>query len=156
MATDQRILLTPQGKTELEHERDTLRDVKRPVLMQRIQELTSDGDVSDNSEYEDVKEELIQLEGRIREIANVLQDAKVVEHADSNGVVIFGSVVTLVDGEAVEETWTIVGPQEANPRNGKISDISPVGSALLGKRIGDTISVAAPGGETVFTIKDVN
>lgn len=156
MATEPQILLTPQGKSDLERERDTLRDVKRPALMQHIQELTSDGDVSDNSEYEDVKEELIQLEGRIREIVNVLQDARVVAHADSKGVVIFGSVVTLVDSDNEEETWTIVGPQEANPRNGKISDISPVGAALLGKRKGNKVKVAAPGGETVFTIKDVN
>jgi transcription elongation factor GreA len=156
MAIDARILLTPQGKVDLEHERDTLHDVKRPLLLQRIQELTSDGDVSDNSEYEDVKEELIQLEGRIREIENILQDAQVVEPADSHGVVVFGSSVTLVDGENEEETWTIVGPQEANPRIGKISNISPVGAALLGKHVGDTISVAAPGGETVFTIKSVD
>lgn len=156
MATEQRILLTPEGKAALERERDEARGSKRPALMQHIQELTNDGDVSDNSEYEDVKEELMQLEARIREIENILQDARVVEHADSNGVVIFGSNVTLIDGDSEAETWTIVGPQEANPRIGKISNVSPVGSALLGKRVGDTISVAAPGGETVFTIKDVS
>jgi transcription elongation factor GreA len=156
MATDARILLTPEGKTDLENERVGLREVKRPALLARIQELTSDGDVSDNSEYEDVKEELIQLDGRIREIENILQDAQIVEHSDSQGVVVFGSRVALVDDEGEEETWTIVGPQEANPRIGKISNISPVGSALLGKRVGETIKVAAPGGETVFTIKDVS
>jgi transcription elongation factor GreA len=103
MATEERMLLTPQGKIDLERERDLLRDVKRPQLMQRIQELSSDGDVSDNSEYEDVKEELIQLESRIREIENFLGDAEVVERVDSNGVVSFGSTVTLVDDENEEE-----------------------------------------------------
>ena len=155
MATEERILLTPSGKAELERERDLLRDVKRPQLLQRIQELSADGDVSDNSEYEDVKEELIQLDSRIREIDNILEDATIIEQRESDGVVTFGSSVTVIDDEEIEETWVIVGPQEANPSLGKISTISPVGAALLGKRAGDTVSVAAPGGETVFRIKDV-
>lgn len=155
MAIEQRIQLTPEGKSELEHERDTLRGVKRPALLERIQELSSDGDVSDNSEYEDVKEELVQLESRIREIDNILNSAEIVVHASSDGSVAFGSVVTLVDDQGEVETWTIVGPQEANARLGRISNVSPVGSALLGKRVNDTITVSAPGGETVFRIKDV-
>lgn len=155
MATEERIRLTPHGKAELEQERELLRVTKRPNLLRRVQELTDDGDVSDNSEYEDVKEELMQLDSRIREIEQVLADAVVVEHEDSQGVVVFGSTVTLLDDEDEEETWVIVSAQEANPRSGRISDISPVGAALLGKRIGDTITVTAPGGETVFRVKDV-
>ena len=155
MATDERVKLTPAGKVDLEAERDLLRSVKRPQLLARIQELSADGDVSDNSEYEDVKEELIQLDSRIREIDQVLASAEVVERAATTGAVGFGSVVTLVDDEGVEETWTIVGPQEANPRQGRISDVSPVGSALVGKRAGEQVIVAAPGGETVYLIKDV-
>lgn len=155
MATDERILLTPEGKTILEQERALLRDVKRPQVLARIQELSADGDVSDNSEYEDVKEELVQLEFRLREIANFLEDAKVIVRAESNGIVAFGSTVTLVDDQNEEETWVIVGPQEANPRAGRISNMSPVGSALIGKRVGDTVSVTAPGGQTVFRVMDV-
>jgi transcription elongation factor GreA len=155
MAIDERILLTPEGKVELEHERDSLRNVKRPQILARIQELSSEGDVSDNSEYEDVKEELMQLDSRIREIDNVLKDAEIVEHGDSNGVILFGSTVTLIDVDGVEETWTIVSPQEANPRQGRISNASPVGAALIGKRVGESVKVVAPGGETEFTIKDV-
>ena len=156
MAIDERILLTPQGKEELKHEHDNLRQVKRPLLLERIQELSSEGDVSDNSEYEDVKEELIQFDSRIREIEHILTDAEVVEHAHvPTGVVAFGATVTLVDCEGIEEAWTLVGPQEANARLGRISNVSPVGSALLGKRIGDTVVVKAPGGETRYAIKDV-
>jgi transcription elongation factor GreA len=155
MAVEQRIQLTPQGKLELEQERDQLRNVKRADLLQRIQELSSDGDVSDNSEYEDSKEELVQLESRIREIENIINSALIVEHGASNGTVVFGSVVTLVDDHGDEETWTIVGPQEANARLGRISNVSPVGAALLGKRKKDRITVSAPGGQTVFRIKDV-
>jgi transcription elongation factor GreA len=155
MAVEQRIQLTPQGKIELEQEREQLRNVKRADLLERIQELSSDGDVSDNSEYEDVKEELVQLESRIREIENIINSAEIVERAKSDGSVVFGSVVTLVDDHGEEETWTIVGPQEANARLGRISNISPVGAALLGKRKKDKITVTAPGGQTVFRIKDV-
>jgi transcription elongation factor GreA len=155
MAVEQRIQLTPQGKVELEQEREQLRNVKRTDLLERIQELSSDGDVSDNSEYEDVKEELVQLESRIREIENIINSAEIVERAKSDGSVVFGSVVTLVDEHGEEETWTIVGPQEANARLGRISNISPVGAALLGKRKKDKITVTAPGGQTVFRIKDV-
>ena len=155
MAIQGRIQLTPDGKRELERERDLLREVKRPEQLARIQELSAEGDVSDNSEYEDVKEELVIIESRIRDIENILQDAEIVEAHDSGGVVSFGSTVTIVDSEQFEEVWTIVGPQEANPRLGKISNVSPVGAALLGKRIGDDVKVETPGGETVFTIKDV-
>ena len=155
MAVEQRIQLTPQGKLELEQERDQFRNVKRTDLLERIQELSADGDVSDNSEYEDVKEELVQLESRIREIENIINSAVIVEHSSSNGTVVFGSVVTLLDEHGDEETWTIVGPQEANARLGRISNVSPVGAALLGKRKKDKITVCAPGGQTVFRIKDV-
>ncbi len=156
MATDERVKLTPAGKVDLEAERDLLRDVKRPQLLERIQELSADGDVSDNSEYEDVKEELIQLDSRIREIDQLLATAEIVERSNAGGAVGFGSVVTLVDDEGVEETWTIVGPQEANPRQGRISDVSPVGAAVVGKRAGDRVTVSAPGGETVYLIKAVH
>jgi transcription elongation factor GreA len=155
MATEERMLLTPEGKVDLEKELVLLRDVKRPQLLQRIQELSSDGDVSDNSEYEDVKEELVQLESRIREIEIFLGDAEVVEHVAANGVVVFGSTVTVVDEENEEETWMIVGPQEANPLQGRISNVSPVGSALIGKRVGETVAVNAPGGKTEFRIVNV-
>lgn len=156
MATEERMLLTPQGKIDLEKERALLKDIKRPQLLIRIQELSDDGDVSDNSEFEDVKEELIQLDSRIREIDIFLDEAEVVEHVEGGGVVMFGSTVTLVDDDDEVETWTIVGPQEANPLQGKISNVSPVGSALLGKRVGETISVAAPGGMTTFRIQEVH
>ncbi|MDQ3549680.1 MAG: transcription elongation factor GreA [Chloroflexota bacterium] len=155
MAIQRRIQLTPDGKRELERERDLLREVKRPEQLAIIQELSSEGDVSDNSEYEDVKEELVIIESRIRDIENILQDAEIVEAHDSGGVVSFGSTVTIVDGEQFEEIWTIVGPQESNPRLGKISNVSPVGAALIGKRIGDNVTVETPGGANVFTIKDV-
>jgi transcription elongation factor GreA len=155
MASEELIMLTPQGKVELENEVEHLRNVKRKQILSRINDLSSAGDVSDDTDYENAKEELIQLDARVRDILNILEDAKIVEHADTNGVVAFGSTVTVADESGEEDTWTIVGPQEANSRLGKISNVSPVGSALLGKRIGDSVNVEAPGGQIVFHIKDV-
>jgi transcription elongation factor GreA len=155
MATEDPVLLTEQGKDGLERERDTLRNDKLPALRRRIQELSADGDVSDNSEYEDTKEELVQLEARIREIEHVLRHAKVAPPSHSSDIVQFGSTVTLVDDEGEVETWKIVSPQEANSLHGTISTKSPVGAALIGKRMGDDVVVSAPGGETRFTIQKV-
>lgn len=156
MAAEELIMLTPQGKVELLNEVEHLRNVKRPQILERIQDLSSGGDASDDTDYENAKEELIQLDARVREILNILEDAHVVEPGDTQGVVSFGSTVTVVDESGEEDTWTIVGPPEANSRLGKISNVSPVGSALLGKRVGDSVSVEAPGGEIVFHIKSVN
>jgi transcription elongation factor GreA len=155
MSANQPILLTPEGKLELERELETLKTVRLADLRRRIQDLNEAGDVSDDSDFEDTKEELIQLESRIREIENFLSDAEIVEHEDSKGVVGFGSTVTVLDTNGEAETWVIVGPQEANPRQGRISNVSPVGRALLGKRVGEKIQVDAPGGTLVFEVTDV-
>ncbi len=155
MASDELILLTPEGKLELESELKTLRDVKRKQILERINDLSSAGDASDDSDYDNAKEELIQLDARVREIQNILDDARIVEHVETDGSVSFGSTVTVEDESGETDTWTIVGPQEANARMGKISNVSPVGSALIGKRTGDSVTVEAPGGTIVFHIRDV-
>ena len=155
MATEGPVMLTEQGKEGLERELETLRTQKVPDLKRRIQELSSDGDVSDNSEYEDTKEELIHIEARIREIQHVLRRAKVVQRDGDSETVGFGSKVTLVDEFGDNETWTLVSPQEANTLHGTISTESPVGAALIGRRVGDTVVVNAPGGETTYTVDKV-
>lgn len=156
MASERPVELTVEGKADLERELNLLRTVKLPAVTGRIQELSLDGDVSDNSEYEDTKEELIQLEARIREIENVLRHAKIIVRQEGTGVVQIGSTVTLVDESGEHETWTLVSPEEANTMLAKISTESPVGAALLGKRVGDTVVVSAPGGETTFTVEKVD
>jgi transcription elongation factor GreA len=155
MASDELILLTPEGKLELENELKTLRDVKRKQILDRINDLSSSGDASDDTDYDNAKEELIQLDARVREIQNILDDARIVEYVDTDGSISFGSTVTVEDESGEQDTWTIVGPQEANARLGKISNVSPVGKALLGKRKGDSVTVEAPGGTIVFHIRDV-
>lgn len=155
MASERAVVLTEEGKADLERELNLLRTVKLPAVTARIQELTMDGDVSDNSEYEDTKEELVIIEARIREIENVLRRAKVIARSDISDVVQLGSKVTIADGSGERETWILVSPEEANTMHGKISTDSPVGAALLGKRVGDTVAVRAPGGETTFTIEEI-
>lgn len=155
MASEELIMLTPQGKIELLNEVEILRNTKRPQILERIHDLSSAGDVSDETDYDNAKDELMHMDARIREILNIIEDAKIVEHEDTHGVVAFGSTVTVTDGDGEEDTWTIVGPQEANSRLNKISNVSPVGKALLGKRMGDTVTVTAPGGEIHFHIKNV-
>ena len=155
MLSERPVMLTAQGKADLERELELLERTKIPALAQRVQELTRDGDVSDNAEYEDTKEELVMLEARAREIRDVLRRARVAPQDGTPDVVQFGSLVTLVDAEGAIETWTLVSPEEANMAQGKISTSSPVGAALLGKRTGDTVTVNAPAGETTYRITSV-
>lgn len=155
MRTERAVVLTAEGKDELEHELQALRTVKLPELTRRIQELTLDGDVSDNSEYEDTKEQLVIIEARMRDIEDMLRHAQIIAKTPTDGVVKLGSRVALTDDEGSEQTWTLVGPAEANTAHRKISTDSPVGSALLGKRAGDTIVVHAPGGDITYVIQQV-
>lgn len=156
MVRERPVVLTLEGKAQLEHELEQLRTVKVPMLVSRLQQLSNEGDISDNSEYEDTKEELVLAEARIREIEHILRRAQVISQEGSRDVVQLGSRVTVVDDEGITETWVIVGPEEANAMHGRISIESPVGAALLGKRAGDTVVVQAPGGETRFTIQQVD
>lgn len=156
MVSERPVILTQAGKDELEEELRQLRSVKLPAVTARIQELTSDGDVSDNSEYEDTKEDRVMIEARVREIENVLRRVQVIVPTDSKGVVQLGSSVVLVDESGETDTWKLVSPEEANTMQGKISTDSPVGAALLGKQIGDDVVVRAPGGETKYTVREVN
>jgi transcription elongation factor GreA len=155
MASDSPVILTEQGKVGLERELQQLRTEKHPAVAYRIQELTSDGDVSDNSEYEETKEELVIIEARMREIEHILRRAKVVQRSEATDVVQFGSKVTLRDEYDETDIWTLVSPQEANTLQGTISTESPVGAAVMGKKVGDSVVVSAPGGETTFTIEKV-
>lgn len=155
MAAFERILLTPEGKAERERELDHLRKVELPLMNQRILELSEGGDVSDDSDFEATKEEFVQLQARIRDIEILLDEAEIVTDLPSEGLIGFGSTVTVIDDIGEEVTWVIVGPQEANAPVGRISIASPVGSALVGKRAGEKVTVTAPGGEVVFEVKEI-
>jgi transcription elongation factor GreA len=151
---DGAVQLTSAGKERLREELDFLRDVKRPQLVERVEVENEDGDATDNSEYEDLKEELVMADRRIQELEYLLATAEVLEPT-TDGTVGLGSVVTLVGSDGEEMTWTLVDPVEANSRTGSISTDSPVGQVLMGKRTGDSATVETPGGEIVYTVTNV-
>jgi transcription elongation factor GreA len=146
------VQLTASGKVRLEAELASLRDERRPLLAARIQEATEGGDVSDNAEYEDLKEEWVGLEARIQELQQTLAHAEVIERTAPAGVVGLGSEVTLRSDDGEEETWILVSPEEANTLDRRISTESPVGRAVLGCRAGDTASVKTPAGTMLYTV----
>lgn len=151
MVRERTIQLTQAGKLKLEEELAYLANTKRNELAQRILESNEHGDVSDNSESESAKEELVVTEARISELEQMLERAEVIERTETDRVGL-GSVVTIRGDDGVEETWTIVDHVEADTRDGSISTESPVGSILLDKRAGDAISVKTPGGVIVYTV----
>ena len=151
--------LTTQGAEKLRQELDELINVKRPALAAQLKEAISQGDLSENADYIDAKEQQAFLEGRIQYLENLLRRAIIIEDSEEGqpSVVQVGSEVTILgEGESEEETYRIVGAAEADPRNGKISNESPMGSALLGRHTGDVVSVQTPGGEWKVTIKRIH
>jgi transcription elongation factor GreA len=148
--------LTPEGKESLERELDELKNVRRPELAIKLAEAVSMGDLKENADYHDAKEQQGFIEGRIKHIEAILRGAIVVEASNGSGVVNVGSRVTIVeDGTSDEEVYTIVGAAEASPKDGKISNESPVGAALIGRKKGDKVKVTTPGGVIIFKVKKV-
>ncbi len=142
--------ITRDGLTKLEAELEELTIAGRKDIAERINAAKELGDISESGEYEDAKNQQALLEGRIRELKSILARAQLIDE-ESNGhgsEVRVGSRVTVrVDGETGDETWAIVGSTEAKPRDGKISNESPIGSALLGKRVRQKVTVKTPSGE---------
>jgi transcription elongation factor GreA len=155
MAEEKPVYLTESGMQELQAELDHLRSVKRLEVATRIGQAKEYGDISENAEYEDAKNEQAFVEGRIRTLESVLNRARLLREDAGNGgnhIVRLGSRITTVDGYDERETWQLVSSAEANAAHGRISDESLVGQALLGRRVGDKISVQAPAGTMTFTI----
>ncbi|MBN2304530.1 MAG: transcription elongation factor GreA [Anaerolineae bacterium] len=146
---DEQQFLTAEGAAELREELDDLIKIKRPALAKQLKEAISQGDLSENADYHDAKEQQAFLEGRILYLENLLRVATIIE-GDTQGrpeEVVMGCEVTIQAEGEPEETYRLVGAAEADPRNGKISNESPMGAALLGRRPGDTVRVNTPGGE---------
>lgn len=150
--------MTREAYEELSAELKHKLEVERPRLAARLKAAIELGDLSENADYAAAKEAQGFLEGRIQELQAMLRDAVIIDEAAaaSSHTVRLGSRVTIVEeGEDEPEVYQIVGQIEANPVNGKISDESPLGRALLGRKVGDTIRVQAPVGELIFEIKDI-
>ena len=151
------VILTKEGKEELEKRLEYLKLTKRAEITERIKTAREFGDLSENAEYDAAKNEQAMIEGEIQEIENKLKYAVIIkEGVAKKGTVSLGSKVDLVDEDTNEEsTYEIVGTTEADVEMGRISNESPIGNALLGRRAGDTVKVAVPAGITTITIKKV-
>jgi len=146
------VYVTPEGLKKLEDELEHLRTVKRQEVAQRLHEAMEDGELIENAEYEAAKNEQAFVEGRILELEHMLAQAQVIEPGKSTGVVGIGSTVVIQEDGKPAETYTIVGAAEANPRDGLISNESPMGQALLDHKTGDDVDVRAPAGTLRFRI----
>lgn len=155
--SEKEVFLTPEGLKNLEEELEHLKSVKRREVAERIKEAIGYGDLSENSEYEEAKNEQAFIEGRIITLEKMLRNARVISQEDiSQGVVGVGTTVKLKDlefGDIVD--YTIVGSAESDPANNKISNESPVGQALLGKTKGAVVEVNVPAGMIQYEILDV-
>jgi transcription elongation factor GreA len=140
---------------ELKRELKHLKMVERRAVAERIESAKALGDLSENAEYHDAKDEMAQLEGRVFEIEDLIKNAQIIEEGKgSSGAIRVGSTVEVEVGGKVK-TFMLVGSNEADPAGGKISNESPIGSALLGASMGQAVEVKTPAGVTVYRIKDV-
>lgn len=150
--TDKPVYLTREGQAQLQAElKDRVENV-RTAIADRIKQAKDLGDLSENAEYEAAKNEQAFNEGRIRELNYMLNNAQIIEDQNGGKEVRLGSTVTVRDDDGDEETYTIVGSSEAKPAQGKISNESPVGKALLGRNVRQKVTVATPGGSYKLTI----
>lgn len=154
---DKEIVLTKQGLKKVEDELDDLKAVKRKEVAEKIKQALAFGDISENSEYDEAKNEQAQLEERIAKLETILRKARVVDESDiSKDKVSIGSTVKVMDLEFDEEVeYTIVGSAEADPYELKISNESPVGRALIGSKVGELVEVLIPDGVTKYKILEI-
>ncbi len=146
--------LTREGSKKLEEELNFLRTVRRAQVAERLHNAQEDGELIENAEYEDAKNEQAFLEGKILSLEAMLSSAVIIAENDgSNGLVNLGSKVTIKEaGGGKPESYQLVGAAEANPKDGRVSNESPLGRALLGRRVGDDIKVNAPAGTITFRV----
>ena len=150
------VILTKEGKEELEKRLEYLKVEKRAEITERIKTAREFGDLSENAEYDAAKNEQAMIEGEIVEIEEKLKHAVIIKDGAKKGVVSLGSKVDILDEETGEvSTYEIVGTTEADVENSRISNESPIGNALLGRKAGETITVNVPVGTITITIKKV-
>lgn len=146
------IYLTPDGAKKIRDELDLLRGPQRLEIAQRLRHAVEMGDLTENADYLSAKEDQAFLEGRILELETILRKAIIVEKNETNGVVNIGNSVVVEEEGGNKRNFTLVGVREADSRQGRISYVSPIGKALLGKAVGDTINVDTPGGKIILKI----
>jgi transcription elongation factor GreA len=151
------IYLTEEGRAKLQDELDQLVDVRRPLVAEMIRDAKSAGDISENAAYDEAKEQQAMVEARIRHLEELLARAESIKHNPNARVVSLGSRVVVEEvGASASEEFHIVGSAEASPSDGRISNESPLGRAILGKKPGDTVSYKTPAGDTLsFKVLDI-
>ena len=156
--SEQEVILTREGLKQLEDELENLRSVKRAEVKERLKEAIALGDLSENSEYDDAKNEQAFMEGRILELEKMIRNAKVIdEDAHQEGTVTVGSLVKVKDIEFDEiNEYRLVGTVEADPMNNRISNESPVGRALMEQKKGEIVDVEVPAGIIKYEILEVS
>lgn len=157
MAEAKKVVMTYDGLKKMEQELENLKTVRRKEVAEKIKEARGQGDLSENAEYDAAKEEQGEIESRIVQLENLLRNAEVIDKdVLKMDVVNLGSKVTVLDVEFDEEMeYTIVGSTEADPMNGRISNESPLGMALLGQKVGATVMADTPDGEVAFKILNI-
>ena len=151
------VYITPEGLQQLEEELTYLTTAKREELSQKLEAAIAQGDLKENADYHDAKEEQGFVEARIRDIEDALRRAQIIDDNGPSDVVRVGSTVTVSEeGYDEEETYVIVGAAEADPTEGRISNESPIGRALLGTRVGDVAMAETPGGALKFAILSIS
>ncbi len=148
--------LTPEGEAKLKAELEDLKGPRREQLAARLRSAIQMGDLSENADYHKAKEDQGFLEGRIQEIEAILRNSLIIEKSLNKGIVSIGAHVTIQEEDFDPETYHLVGPAEADPRNGKISHESPIGKALIDKKVGDVAEADAPGGKVKFKIVKID
>lgn len=153
---DKPVFLTPEGREKIRQELEFLVTVKRPEVAEAIHSAKEEGDISENSAYDAAKEQQGFVEGKIMQLEQMLKNAEIIQEQVTTGIVRLGSRVKVVEkGTKDEEEYQIVGSAEADPNKGRISNESPVGRALMGKKKGDMIAVKTPAGERSLRLMEV-
>ena len=148
--------LTKEGAEKMRAEFEDMVTRQREEISTRLRTAIQQGDLSENADYHKAKEDQGFLEGKIKEYEEILAGVKIIKEViNASGVVDIGSWVTIKEGDSPEEKYHVVGAKEANPRQGRISNESPIGSAVMGHKAGDNVVVVTPGGEMQITIMRV-
>lgn len=151
--TDENHFLTAEGAEKMRQELEELKGPTREALAKRLRAAIEMGDLSENADYTAAKEEQSFLEGRIRELEYILKHVQIIDDiTQQKNLVNVGSRITVQEDGFEPETYFLVGPKEADPVNGRISHLSPIGSALMGHRVGDVVTVETPGGQILLKI----
>ncbi|MEI6533052.1 MAG: transcription elongation factor GreA [Candidatus Roizmanbacteria bacterium] len=149
-----KVQFTQEGFEQIKIELNELITIKRPYTIDRLSKARAMGDLSENSEYTASKEDLAMLEGRIKELENVIKNAEIITASANNNIIGIGSKV-IVQTDNINDEFMIVGEFEADPSKKKLSHTSPIGKALLGKKIGDAITIEVPIGKLEYRILDI-